>query len=216
MVAAAPTYRDKILISFLADTGCRISELLSIEVDHLDFERNYVLIPHLKRGIRKKCPKCGHAAGRAQGFCSTCGADLTAVKPEGVAERSRLINVGAYTMKLIKQYLNENRIRSGKLFKLSRQQAYLIIRETGEAIGIDKILNPTTNQQHHVHPHIFRASLAVDWLKAAGDDISMQKALQEHLGHQRFDTTVRYHKLSPQEVRKMGRKVLRNRFGGEE
>lgn len=212
MIALAPTLRDKVLISFLADTGCRISELLSIKIEHLDFENNLVLIPHLKRGIRKKCPKCLKPAGRSQPFCSHCGTDLSKVIAEGLQERSRLINVGSGTMQLIRQYL-KGRPTIKELLPLTRQHAYLIIRQAGEAAGIGKILNPTTGEEHYVHPHIFRASLAVDWLHEAGDDVGMQKALQDHLGHQRFETTMGYNKLAPGDVRKTGKKVMEKRFG---
>ena len=213
MIAQAPTLRDKVLISFLADTGTRISELLSIKIEHLDFQKNLVLIPHLKRGIRKKCPKCLKPAGRSQPFCSHCGMDLSKVVAEGLQERSRLINVSSSTMRLIRQYLDGRPSNIKELLPLTRQHAYLIVRRAGEAADIGKILNPTTGAEHYVHPHIFRASLAVDWLHEAGDDVGMQKALQDHLGHQRFETTIRYNKLAPGDVRKTGKKIMEKRFG---
>jgi integrase len=46
--------RDKVIIAFLADVGCRVSELLDIKVENIDLENQLVLIPHLKRrGPRK-------------------------------------------------------------------------------------------------------------------------------------------------------------------
>lgn len=213
MIDLAPTLRDKVVISLLANTGCRVSELLSIKVDHLDFENNLVLISHLKHGIKKRCPKCNKQSGRSTAFCSHCGADLSKTTAEGIDEKKRLLNVGKDTMTLIADYIEkrENSKEEGFLIKITRQSINYLVRSLAERLGITKILNPETGKQHHVSPHIFRSSLAVSWLKYAGGDITKQKALQDHLGHQRFDTTMRYFKLAPVEVTKIGDEVRKSR-----
>jgi len=214
MISTAPTLRDKMVISFYADSGCRVSELLKVKVSDIDFQRNMVLIPHLKRGLRKRCPKCGKAAGRSQSFCSNCGADLSKIVAEGIEERSRLINLGRPTINLIRNYLDNRGDDSPYLINLSRQRIYYIIREIAAQIGLGgkSILNPETGKKHYVHPHNFRDSLSVDWLTIAGDDVSKQKALQEHLGHKRFETTMRYFKLHPAKVGNVSKEVRKRRF----
>lgn len=107
LIDAAPTLRDKMIISFLADTGCRISELLQLKVHHIDFEQKMVLIPHLKAGIRKRCPTCGKSAGRRQNFCPKCGNDISKVVAEGDEERTRLLNVGQRTLDICQQYIEK-------------------------------------------------------------------------------------------------------------
>ena len=214
MIAETEYLRDKIILSFLGDAGCRVSELLRLKVEHVDLETGEVLIPHLKRGTRKKCPSCGHAAGRSQRFCAKCGTDLSNVQAEGIEERSRLITVGERTLELMRQYMTE--LNPGdQLFDISRQWVYYIVRAAAEKIGLSGriILNPETGKKHFVHPHNFRDALAVSWLEFAGGDGTKQKALQDHLGHQSFNTTIRYLKLTPGTVKKIGDEVRKLRFG---
>jgi len=214
MIAATPFHRDKALLAFYADTGCRVSEAVALKVEHIDFVNSQVLIPHLKVGIRKKCSKCGFNAGRNQKYCAKCGTDLSGIQAEGIQERNRLITIGDYGLRLLTE-LVEGREPEDKVFNISRQWAYYVVRAAAEKIGLvgKCILNPETNQKHHVHPHNFRDSLAVSWLEVAGSNSNKQKALQEHLGHQSFGTTMRYNKLTPAAVKKVGDEVRRARFG---
>lgn len=215
MKEKAPTLRDKVIVSFYSDTGARASELLRLKKKDLDLDNNIVLIPHLKRGIRKKCPRCGKAAGRKTPFCSRCGADLAKVIPEGVEEKTRLINIAPETAMLMREYTAEMS-SDDPVINLSRQQVYNIVRSAARAIGLEGkvILNPMTRKRHYVHPHSFRDSLAVDWLEAVGDNATKQKALQDHLGHSKFDTTMRYAKLTPKKVKDVSEEVRQMRFGG--
>jgi len=214
LIDAAPTLRDKVIISFLSDTGCRVSELLQLKINHIDFERQLVLIPHLKAGIRKKCPQCGKSTGRRQNFCPKCGADISQITAEGNEERTRLINVGQNTLELCRQYLEKRRNNDERLIPLTRQMVYRILRESAKKAGLDGqiILNPETGRMHFVHPHNLRDSLAVDWLML-DDSGDSQKALQGHLGHKRYETTARYFKLTPSQVGEAADKVRRHRFG---
>lgn len=214
MIDNATYLRDKVILSFYADTGARCSELLRIKPEHIDFDACVVMIPHLKRGIRKFCPKCGHRAGRNTPFCSKCGTSLAKVEAEGIDERNRLINISEGTRDLLKEYIAAAK-PTDTVFNLTRQSIYGIVRKAAESVGLTgrALLNPETTKKHYVHPHIFRDSLAVDWLNFSGGDISKQKALQEHLGHQSFDTTMRYHKLTPSAVRKVSDEVTKIRFG---
>lgn len=215
MIANAPELRNKLILQFLAESGCRVSELLGLKLSDIDFDRGMVLIRHLKAGLKKKCPSCGRSAGRHQGFCSKCGKDLKKIKPEGSDERTRLINISKNTLSLCSEYLDGRGKESDYLIPLTRQMVLYIVRGAAKTIGLEGrvMLNPETGRKHHVHPHIFRTSLAVDWLNISGEDVSMQKALQEQLGHKRFDTTMRYHKLRPSTVRKIGDDVRKRRFG---
>ena len=212
MIDTAPYLRDKVILVFYTDTGCRVSELLALKMEHIDLESGTVMIPHLKRGIKKKCP-CGKSAGRRTRYCSHCGRDLSTVVAEGIEERSRLINIGESTVELLREYTKGMSI-SENIIKLTRQQVYNIVRDAGLRVGLKgkAILNPETGKKHFVHPHNFRDSLAVSWLAVAGSDVGKQKALQEFLGHKLFETTMRYNKLTPARVRQIGDEVRRLRF----
>lgn len=213
MINQATCLRDKVILSFYADTGCRTTELLKLKVENLDLENNVVMIPHLKRGTKKRCPKCDRSAGRNTAFCSKCGTDLSMVKPEGIEERSRLINIGAETAELLRQYV-EGLNPSDYVINISRVMIYYIVRNAAQAIGIKGkvLLNPESGKKHYAHPHGFRDSLAVHWLNFAGTDVSKQKALQDHLGHKSFETTMRYNKLTPLKVKQVSDEVRQLRF----
>lgn len=214
LIDAAPTLRDKLIVSFLADTGCRVSELLELKVQHIDFNQRLILIPHLKLGIRKKCPKCGKSAGRRQNFCPKCGSDISEVAVDGEERRTRLLGIGPRTLELCQEYLEGRRNNSDRLITLSRQMVYRMLRRCADQVGLGGrvLLNPETGRMHFVHPHVFRDSLAVDWL-TMDDSGKGQKALQDQLGHKRFESTARYVKLNPSRVTEEAEKVRRHRFG---
>ena len=215
LIDAAPTLRDKLIISFLADTGCRISELLRLDTHHIDFDRKLVLIPHLKRGVRKKCPGCHKSTGRRQNFCPKCGINISQVEAEGQEERTRLLTVGQHVLGLCQEYIEKRGPKkTDRLIALSRQMVYLILRRCAQKAGLDGkiILNPDTGRMHFIHPHVLRSSLAVDWLMM-DDSGDSQKALQSHLGHKRYETTSRYLKMTPSQIADVADKVRRHRFG---
>lgn len=209
--------RDRVILHFYSDTGCRVSELLKVRRKDIDIEAGTALIPHLKRGIKKKCPKCGRAGGRNTKFCSKCGYDMSKVLAEGIEERSRLIGLGEETVKLMEEYTKDMNPED-VIVPLTRQAIYNLVRRAAKGIGLgDRVIrNTESGKNHFVHPHSFRSSLAVAWLEYAGDDASKQKALQEQLGHMRFDTTQRYNKLSPSKVASIGKEVRESRFGKSE
>ena len=78
------------------------------------------------------------------------------------------------------------------------------------------LTNPESSRKHFIDPHNLRASLAVNWLAIAGSDINKQKALQEQLGHKDFGTTMKYNKLTPNQIRKTADEVRQLRFGKKE
>lgn len=205
--------RDQVIWSFYSDTGTRESELLGITVQNIDFDSGEVLIPHLKHGIKKKCPKCSKSAGRSSRWCVHCGADLSKVVAEGIQERSRIITVGPETLELLREF-TAGMQPDEKVIKLSRQSIYNIVRTMAEDAGFKGriFLNPTSGIRHFPHPHLLRSSLAVDWLAAAGGDMTKQKALQDHLGHAEFSTTQRYNVLASAQVKKMADEVRQSRF----
>jgi len=213
MIDQAPNLRDKVILSFLADVGCRVSELLHLRLADLDLEGSTALIPHLKRGIKKKCPSCGRTAGRNTRFCSKCGADLSGVAAEGIDERSRMINIGPTTVDLLQEYAKDLKPEE-RIINITRQAVYNIVRRAGVRIGLDDkaIRNTESGKNHYIHPHSFRDALAVSWLGFAGTDVGKQKALQEHLGHASFETTMRYFKLQPAKIKQVSDEVRKLRF----
>ena len=102
----------------------------------------------------------------------------------------------------MQKYIEEMKLKPDDyLVTIKARQIRNVVRAAGERIGFgDKdILNPLSGKKHYVHPHSFRDSLAVETLSAR-PDLEGQKALQDHFGHARYDTTTRYFKLAPARV----------------
>ena len=155
MIYKAQYLRDKVILSFLADTRCRVSELLKVKVGHIDLENRTVLISHLKYG-RKRCPDCGKSAWRNQRFCSYCGCDLVNALSEGTEQRKRLIKIKPATAAILREYIPGMRL-SESLINITRQQVYVVVRELARAIGLrGRVLNPKTGKYHFVNPSTFR------------------------------------------------------------
>ncbi len=153
-------------------------------------------------------------ATRVDALVTVCHKFGIIVIAEGIEERKRLVSVGKETMTLVKEYIEKRENPDGRLINLTRQSVYYIVRNAAEKAGLagKTIMNPETGKLHYVHPHNFRDSLAVAWLDLAGSDAGKQKALQDHLGHKRFETTMRYHKLTPTDVQEVGDEVRKKRF----
>ena len=199
LLAQATNLRDRLIILFLYDTGVRVSELLQITHGNIDLGQKTVLIPHLKRGIHKVCPKCSKQGGRRIAFCSRCGTSLSNVEAIGIEERKRIIDIGDEVVEAIKEFTADEKLSPNQpLIKLTRQAVYFIIRKMAEEAGLGGqiMLNPETGRTHYVHPHDFRSSLATDGMEMAKNDGNQQKALQQKLGHKNFETTMRYVRLT--------------------
>ena len=68
-----PCLRDRLLIRLLFRLGCRISEVLGIAVDDVDFNRAMVTIEHLKVRVKLSCPQCATRLSKTARFCPGCG-----------------------------------------------------------------------------------------------------------------------------------------------
>lgn len=201
---SATTLRDKLIIRFLYHVGCRVSELVQIKVEDIDFERGMALIPHLKSQSGKRpCPSCNKTIGTRQIFCPKCGSHVgDARETEQKRERKRLVKVDRGTLDMAKEYLSRRKRKSDRLISLTRQSIYLIVRSAAADAGFSgkQLLNPDTNQTHFISPHRLRDAHALGWLFAIrerGDDPGRLRELQQHLGHEDFSTTTQYWKLVP-------------------
>jgi integrase len=216
LLAQTTNLRDRMIVLFYYDTGCRCSELLQITWGNLDLENGTVLISHLKRGVHKICPKCSKRGGKNTAFCPKCGTGLKNVEAVGIKERKRIIDMGADLIQAIKDYTaGEEILQDRPLFKISRQAVYAVIRTLADKAGLGGkiMLNPETGKKHYVHPHSFRDALATDWLEFAKTDVNKQQALSRQLGHQDMSTTLKYNKLTPQSISKTREEVRNFRDG---
>nr|WP_312875571.1 site-specific tyrosine recombinase XerD [Allocatelliglobosispora scoriae] len=148
--------RDTALLEFLYGTGARISEAVGCAVDDVDIDAETVLL-HGKGG------------------------------------KSRLVPIGGYALAALGTYLADGRpvlARAGRrpspaVFLnargggLTRQSAWLILRQTAERAGLDG---------EAISPHTLRHSFATHLLDGGAD----VRVVQELLGHASVTTTQIY------------------------
>ena len=214
---AAEFLRDKILIRLLWRLGCRISEVLGITVDNIDFNQGTITIEHLKARIKLSCPQCDARLGKMHKFCPVCGAKVEqAVAQEQEHHRYRALPVDNETLALLREYINRGGSvpKRGKrlLFSLSRHRAWQIIKDCAEKAGLPRLVNVETGREHNVSPHKLRDAFAVHAVKLndSGDGLRL---LQEHLGHHNITTTMKYRKVSGEEQKEWYEKLWQ---GGKE
>jgi integrase/recombinase XerD len=200
---AATNLRDKILIRLLFHLGCRVTEALSIKTDDIDFNNSTVIIVHLKHRVKLSCPTCEARLGASHVFCPSCGRRLVEkLSQEQEHRRQRVLPLDGDTLKLLKEYIDRGGlvVREVKqfIFGINRHRAWQIITQCAKKAGIPKLVNPETGKEHNVSPHKFRDAFAVNAVKCdnSGDGLRL---LQEHLGHQSFNTTAKYRKVSGRE-----------------
>jgi integrase/recombinase XerD len=196
--------RDRLLISLLFHLGCRVSEALSIKVTDIDFKQGTVTIPHLKRSEKFSCPRCGARLAKRHRFCPECGEEVAeATRRQQERLRIRVLPLDRDTLQMLKDHCSQNFSKSGaaKLFGINRHRAWQIIRRCAERAGLPKLINPETGKIHGISPHRLRDAFAVHAVKLndTGDGLRL---LQEHLGHQSFNTTAKYRKVSGEELKK--------------
>ena len=203
LVSVATNIRDKLLIVLLFHLGCRISEALSIKVDDIDFAQGSVTIIHLKRRIKLSCTTCGARLGTAHLFCPKCGDRIEKSQTEEQQHRrQRVLPIDRDTLKMLKDYIRRGgpvlRDEKRLIFGINRHRAWQIVKQCAEKAGLPKLVNPETGRIHNVSPHCLRSAFAVMAVKQndSGDGLRM---LQEHLGHQSFNTTAKYRKVSGKE-----------------
>ncbi|WP_076004673.1 tyrosine-type recombinase/integrase [Dehalogenimonas formicexedens] len=203
---AANNLRDRLLVTMLFHMGCRISEALGIAVGDIDLNNGTVTIKHLKRRIKLKCPKCGASLGLTSVFCPKCGDKVeVAVKELRDHRKQRILPLDDELISLIKEYISRggpvNRNGKRLLFGINRHRAWQIVKTLGEKAGLPRIINNESGKAHYVSPHKLRDAFAVFAVKRndSGDGLRM---LQEHLGHQSFDTTAKYRKVAGEEHRR--------------
>ena len=211
MEMAAKNLRDRLLIRMLSRLGCRISEVLGLTLQDVDFTRGTVIIKHLKARLKLSCTVCGQRLGITHTFCPNCGSRVDRAKIEQQERRRRrVLPIDNDTLRLLNEYVQHGGpvVQNGKelIFGINRHRAWQIVSQCAERAGLPKLENPETGRVHNVSPHRLRDAFAVHAVKLddSGDGLRL---LQEHLGHQSFNTTAKYRKVAGEEHRKWYQKL---------
>jgi len=208
---AATNLRDRLLIGLLFHLGCRVSEALALKVEDVNFDHGTITIQHLKTRLKLSCIGCGQQLGRSHTFCPKCGSKVEKAQAEQQQHhRQRVLPLDGDTLEILKDYIERGGpvLRDGKklIFGINRHRAWQIVKECAKKAGLPGLVNPETGKVHSVSPHRLRDAFAVMAVKLndSGDGLRL---LQEHLGHQSFNTTARYRKVSGKEHRDWYRKL---------
>jgi integrase/recombinase XerD len=210
---AATNLRDKLLIRLLFHVGCRISEALPLKVEDIDFTQGIITIVHLKRILKVSCSNCGARLG-VHTYCPKCGSKIETSQIEELQHRrQRVLPVDKETLKMLKEFIDLGGpvVKAGKrlIFGINRHRAWQVITQCAEKAGLPRLVNPETGRVHNVSPHRIRDAFAVNAVKHddSGDGLRL---LQEHLGHQSFNTTAKYRKVSGKEHREWFNRLWEN------
>ena len=141
MLDNADKFRDYLIIRILWKTGIRVSELVKMEVNWIDFEEKMLTV-------------------------------------FGKGKKWRRTPIDRETLLHISRYMKDKGIETGKIFTVTRQRIFQIIRETGRKSEIRK----------SIHPHTLRHSYAVNYLVKGGNI----RNLQLNLGHSDLNITAGY------------------------
>ena len=118
LIVAAPNPRDALLVRLLWRTGIRVSELINIRIQDIDFDN---------RAIAIKVQKMRKRNGKA-------------------IERRRIVPVDGNTLVIIKEYLSWRQpfpYKGDLLFPISRQRVNQIFWRLGRRAGITRVGDPT-------------------------------------------------------------------------
>lgn len=212
MEQAASCPRDHLIIRLLSHLGCRISEVLALKVEDIDFEQGTATIIHLKRSMKISCPQCGIRLGNRHQFCPGCGVRVSKrIRSQQERRRIRVLPVDEATLAMLKSYINT--LPSDDkfpLFHLNRHRAWQIVRDCARRAGLPSLVNPETGRVRGPSPHRLRDAFSVHAMKVddSGDGLRL---LQEHLGHVSFNTTAKYRKIAGEEHRQWYNRLWLNR-----
>ena len=106
--------------------------------------------------------------------------------------KQRRVLLDGETLNLLSEYISQQNIGENQpIFGIKRWQVHAIIKKYGKMIGLD------------IHPHTFRHSFAIHFVRS-GADVRMVQLL---LGHSNIQTTTVYLQFRDQDLRDVYNKV---------
>ena len=200
MAQAATCVRDELLVRMLFWGSCRVSEALGVRVEDVNHAQGTLTIQHLKTRIVLSCPYCGTRLSRAAKFCPGCGKDIPApLRKEQEMHRIRTIPLEKQTMDRLLDFIRRDNTQ-GLIFKIGRGHARKIVKDCARKAGVEDLVNPETGKERGISPHRLRDAFAIMAVQH-DDSTDAIRMLQEHLGHQSIATTMKYRKLSGEEMK---------------
>lgn len=226
LIAATKTLRDTALIETMYATGCRVSEITGMRIEHIDLEGRSAKV--LGKGNKERMVLLtGRAAAslrayfqdRTKGFAFIAE---TTVQFGGVSRdkwgtwrgywrettedgkrKMRSIRLGDYELKskeAAEEALNRHLAKNPKVIRTRPNRGKKPADSAIDAHTIGTILNAAARRAGltcHVHPHMLRHCCATHMLDNGADLLSIQKLL----GHSDVSTTQIYTHVSTRHLR---------------
>ena len=152
VLQACKTERDRLLVAVAWRTGARISEILGLERQDVDFANRQLRLRTLKKPKRR---------------------DRKPDLRRRPTEEFRWIPVHAELVADLASFVLASKTENGRLFPIGRVRAFEIIRDAARAAGV------TAPGARGIHPHTLRHSFAVHCLNQ-GVPINILKELLGH------------------------------------
>ena len=155
IITATTNPRDMLLVRIPWRSGIRVTELINIRIQDIDFENRTIAIK-----VQKMRKKDGQTI-----------------------ERRRLVPIDQATLNLIKEYLEWRKqfgYQGDLLFPITRQRVDQVYWKLGRRSGITEIGDPAISQHRKLHPNVLRKSFFIHCIKRG---MSIER-LQNILGHQ--------------------------------
>jgi integrase/recombinase XerD len=196
--------RDQLIVRLLFRLGCRVSELVGLAVDDIDFTRGTVRIEHLKAKLQLYCPACGARLGKTHRFCPSCGSRVEeALARDLEKKKMRLLPLDQDSLDMLQEFIERGvTVKKGDrqmIFGITSNRAWQVVREAAEKAGMPHLIDAKTGRIMNISPHRLRDAFAVHAMQTDDSGEGMRQ-LQEHLGHARFDATAKYRKISGEEA----------------
>jgi len=110
------------------------------------------------------------------------------VRCRGKGGKERVVPIGVHAVQSLRQYAP----RSDRLFPITRETLWRVVRRAGRRAGL----------KDPIHPHTIRHSFATDLVRNGAD----LRYVQEMLGHSKITTTQIYTHVDPERLREIHRK----------
>ncbi len=149
--------RDYLIVRLLWKTGMRVSELVNMEVDWIDFEEKMITV-------------------------------------FGKGKKWRRTPVDRESLMHIKRYIKDQEISKGRIFNITRNRVFQIIKVISNKAEIEK----------QAHPHTLRHSYAINYLMKGGN----LRNLQLNLGHSDLNITAQYLQVTAQDRKEEYEKLI--------
>ena len=163
VIAATTNPRDALLVRIPWRTGIRVTELIGIRIQDIDFDNRAIAIKVQK--LRKKDGKA--------------------------VERRRVVPIDQGTLDMVREYLAWRKqfpYKGDLLFPITRQRVDQVFWKLGRRTGIKEIGDPAISKHRKLHPHLLRHSFSIHCVKKG---MAIER-LQKILGHASPTTTSVY------------------------